>query len=217
MVNVDGTGLKTLDVGRPADSASWLPPLGQEIVFRGQQLLDTDPAPGIWAVHPDGTGLRELSARPAVNTGDSMVLAVSPDGTRVSYTDGNSDISRVQILDIATCADIALPDPTGYMHQFGPAVYSPDGRTIANQRDDGDGTHQLVVAPSDGSGTGTPIGPRPAGSAGDIIYAWTPDGSAIIAAYDADQTARLLPVDGSTSTVLSRGSFAFVDVQRVAP
>ena len=51
---------------------------------------------------------------------------------------------------------------------------------------------QLVVAPLDGSGTGIALGPRaPFGSDGPTInnYSWSPDGTAILANYDADKKA----------------------------
>ena len=41
VVNVDGSGLTTLDVGKPAHFVSWLPPLGGEIVFRAEQDTPT--------------------------------------------------------------------------------------------------------------------------------------------------------------------------------
>ena len=67
VANVDGSGITTLDVGRSAHFLSWLPPLGREIVFRGEQLTPADPPPGLFAVHPDGSGLRQLSRTPASN------------------------------------------------------------------------------------------------------------------------------------------------------
>ncbi|MFL5714770.1 MAG: TolB family protein [Chloroflexota bacterium] len=226
VVNVDGTGLTTLDVGRPAHFISWLPPLGREIVFRAGKLLSSDPVPAIWAVHPDGTGLRQLSVRPAENDDDYGTPAVSPDGTRISYWSStpispgsDTAVAHIHVLDLTSGQDIVLPDPTdGFTNQFGTAYFSPDGRLVGYVRDYSvDSTYQFVVAPSDGSGTGTPIGPRLAQPFGDVNYAWVPDGTAVAVDYDRDQTARLLPIDGSQGSILGTGALSFADVQRLAP
>jgi hypothetical protein len=218
VINVDGTGRTTLDVGRPAHFISWLPPLGREIVFRAGQVLPSDPGPGIWAVHPAGTGLRELSVRPAENENDYMTPAMSPDGSRVSYT-SNGAYAHIHVLDLATGQDTVLPDPNGgFTHQFGSAYFSPDGRLVGYIRDfPEDKTYQFVVAPADGSGTGRPIGPRLSQPFGDVNYAWVPDGTAVVVDYDRDGSVRMLPIDGSPATVLGRGSMSFADVQRLAP
>jgi Tol biopolymer transport system component len=105
VVNVDGTGLRTLDVGRPAHDVSWLPPDGKEIIFRGEQLVDTDPPAGIFAVRPDGTGLREVSTRPPVDSYDFQSIAVSPDGTRLAFR-ASGGVFRIHIW-------ICRPAPKG--------------------------------------------------------------------------------------------------------
>jgi len=218
VVNLDGTGRTTLDVGRPAHFISWLPPFGREIVFRAGQLLPSDPGPGIWAVHPDGTDLRQLSVRPAENKDDYMTPAMSPDGSRVSYS-SNGLVAHIHVLDLRTGQDVVLPDPTGgFTNQFGSAYFSPDGRLVGYLRDfPEDGTYQFVVAPADGSGTGVPIGPRLSQPAGDANYSWVPDGTAVVVDFDQDKTVRMLPIDGSPAVVLATGASAFADVQRLAP
>jgi Tol biopolymer transport system component len=218
VINVDGTGRTTLDVGRPAHFVSWMPPLGEEIVFRAGKILPGDPAPGIWAVRPDGTGLRQLSVRPAENDDDYMTPAVSPDGKRVSYT-SNGSTAHIHVLDLATGQDTILPDPTeGVTNQYGSAYFSPDGRLVGYIRDfPVGGTYQFVVAPSDGSGIGHTIGPRLTQPFGDVNYAWVPDGTAVVVDYDRDGSVRMLPIDGSPATVLGKGTMSFADVQRLAP
>jgi len=217
VVNVDGSGLTTLDVGRSAHFISWLPPLGREIVFRGEQNTTAQPPPGIWAVHPDGSGLHELTTKPAADRYDFQTPAVSPDGTEVSYT-GSGQIARIHILDLRTGIDRILPDPDGVTSQRGSAYFSPDGRSVGYLRDYAeDDTFQFVVAPVDGSGTGTPVGPRLPEPAGDVNWTFTPDGSAVVVDYGNDGTVQLLPIDGSPGSVLGKGDLSFADVQRLAP
>ncbi len=216
VVNVDGSRLTTLDVGRSAHFVSWLPPLGREIVFRGEQNTTAQPPPGIWAVRPDGTGLRELTTSPALDRNDYMTPAVGPDGSKVSYTSVVPS-AQIHILDLRTGVDSILPSPPGITDQSGSAYFSPDGRLVGYQRSYPDKTFQFVVAPVDGSGTGTPVGPRLPELGGDVNWAFTPDGSAVVVDYGNDGTVHLLPVDGSPGSLLGKGDLSFADVQRLAP
>jgi WD40-like Beta Propeller Repeat len=63
VANVDGSGVTTLDVGRSAHFLSWLPPLGGEIVFRGEQLTPADPPPGLSPSIPTAAGCASCRRR----------------------------------------------------------------------------------------------------------------------------------------------------------
>ena len=220
IVNADGSGMRALKIGRPVHLPSWLPPDGREIVFIGEQLSSDDPPPGIFAVHADGSGLRQISVRPAVDAQDYGEVNVSPDGTRVGYRgdDGPGGLFQAHILDLRTGQDRVLPSPAE-AGQFGP-LFSPDGLSVVYLRGLEGNKVQLVVAPVDGSSTGRPIGPpAPLGSGGPTInnYAFSPDGKAVIANFDADREARLIPIDGSPGSVLIDGDLALPAYQRVAP
>lgn len=220
IVNADGSGLRTLDVGRPVHLPTWLPPGGGEIVFRGEQLSDGDPPVGIFAVRPDGSGLRELSTRPALDENDYSDITVSPDGTRIGYRgdDGPDGLFRAHILDLRTGEDRVLPQPDG-AGAFGP-LFSPDGRSVVYLRGTARNAVQLVVAPADGSSMGMPIGPKGViGNGGPTInnFAFSPDGTAVTANDDVAQAALLVPIDGSPASVLMRGELAFPAFQRLAP
>lgn len=224
VVNADGSGIRTLDVGRPAHEISWLPPDGKEIVFRGEQPSAADTPPGIFAVRVDGTGQREISTRAAVDENDYQGIGVSPDGQYVTYQDTNFDANppwglfQVHVVSLRTGEDRVLPQPAGTA-QMG-ATFSPDGRNVAYVRIDSASLVRLVVAPVDGSGTGVAIGPaEPFRQDSENInnYSWSPDGTAILANYDADKTARLVPIDGSPPIELTKGDLALPGYQRLAP
>jgi WD40 repeat protein len=220
VVNVDGTDLRTLPVGRPAHEISWLPPDGREIVFRGEQLHDTDPLSGIFAVRPDGTGLHEISTMPALDKNDYQEVAVSPDGTLVATTRSVPDQgSQIHLIDLQTGDDRVLPASPDAVAQQG-AGFSPDGLNVVYLRFHAGGDSTLVVAPTDGSGTGVSIGPiRGYGTDGPYInnYVFTPDGKAVIANDAKDKVTRLMPIDGSPPSILSTGELASAAYQRVAP
>jgi WD40 repeat protein len=220
IVNVDGTGLHPLDVGRPVNQLSWLPPDGPEIVFRGEQQIDHDPPVGIFAVRPDGSGLRPVSTRQPHDRNDFNDVAVSPDGRLVAYrAAGPDEPFSVHLIDLQTGKDRVLPSAPGSTGEGGPG-FSPDGRSIVYLRWFDDASTQLVVAPVDGSNVGIAIGPHgPFGPDGPSInnYIFTPDGTAVLANYDAEKVDRLLPVDGSPGVVVARGQLAFGSFQRLAP
>jgi Tol biopolymer transport system component len=218
IVNADGSGLTTLVVDRSAHQLSWLPPNGTEILFRGEHLDAGDPPPGIFAVRPDGSGFRPISTRPAISDNDYQDVAVSPDGRFVAYREAGQRF-WVRVLDLRTSEELVLPQAPGSTGEGGP-VFSPDGRSIVYQRWAADSSTQLVVVPADGSGLGVAIGPKaPLGRDGPTInnYIFTPDGTAVIANYDAEKVDRLLPLDGSPPTIFARGEVAFATIQRLAP
>jgi len=218
VVNVDGTGIRTLDVPGDEQFVTWLPPDGREIVFRSAPAGPTEPGPRLLAIRPDGTGRRTLTRRSPANGNDFMTPALAPDGSRLSYT-SNGAVSHIHVLDLTSNDDRTLPDPTGgSTNQFGSAYFSPDGKSVGYLRGyPEDRTFQVVVAPVDGSTTGVPIGPRLPDLNLNVNYTFAPDGTAVVVDYDPDGSAWLLPVDGSPGTLLARGTSAFGDIQRLAP
>jgi Tol biopolymer transport system component len=211
----------------PAFFPTWLPPDGQEIVFRREGS-----SPAIMTIRPDGTGLRQISESPANNEYDFGSLGVSPDGSNVTFTRWSSDVPyadtrgwlpRVVALDVAAGREMLFPTPpeTG---QRGPVAYSPDGALVAYARIDRGGLFQLVVANADGTGNERTVGPLrvgpPDGSSIDASWAFTPDGKALVVRYGTDDAGatHLLPLDGSPETqIIGSAGFEFVDVQRLAP
>jgi Tol biopolymer transport system component len=217
IVNVDGSGMRRLDVGRPVHLPTWLPPDGREIVVQGEG----DSSPGIFAVRADGREVRELTTRTPFDANDFKDSGVAPDGTRIGYRgdDGPGGRFRSHILDLRTGQDQVLPQPPEAAAQSAP-LFSPDGQTVLYVRFYQDHTEQLVAAPADGTDVGLAVGPRvtfreDGQNINNVLF--TPDGKAVLANYDAEQAARLVPIDGSPSTVLIRGELALPAYQRLAP
>jgi Tol biopolymer transport system component len=209
-IRLVGTGL--------AHFPTWLPPDGDEIIYR----LETR-SPGIFAIPADGKGKRrELSTTPPNNEFDYQSISVSPDGATITFTRWSSNgRPRVFALDVATGQVTPFSTTTGASQ--GTAVFSPDGKLVAYARIDPAGTYQIVVADANGSGSERTIGPKRLAQVEtgnvDASWAFAPDGTALLVRYGNDEqgTTNLLPLDGSTGTKLGSGGFEFVDVQRLAP
>jgi Tol biopolymer transport system component len=229
VVDVAGGEPKRLPANGSVHFPTWLPPDGKEILYRVE-----GPNPGIFAVAPDGASRpRVVSTERANNDQDYGALAVSPDGTRVTFTrwasvgvpdiDTNGWWPRVYALDVKSGEEMQFPTADGY-GQRGFATYSPDGTLVAYARVYREGAFQIVVANADGSGGERTLGPKKPGprdgSSVDAAWVFTPDGTALLVRYGNDDAGatHLLPLDGSPGSVLlDTGGFEFIDVQRLAP
>jgi len=153
--------------------AAGAPAGGGLIVFDSTR----DGANRLYAVRPDGTGLRRLGP-----TG--TVARVSPDGSKVVFSDLSE---RLRVLDVATGSVSKLagfPD-VGLGWDFTEWPWSPDSRHFAIGDDAG-----LVVFPASG-GAGTRIT-----DGSDSVPAWSPDGKRI-AFSDSTGGVSVVDVDGS--------------------
>ena len=219
VVDVDGGEPRKLVGTGPAHFATWLPPDGNDIVYRTETGT-----PGIYAIAADGTSeRRRLSTTPANNEFDYQAIALSPDGAHITFTRwSEAGLPRVFRLNVATGEETPLSMSAG-VGQRGTATYSPDGALVAYARIFSGGGFQLVVANGDGTGNERTIGPRKAGPPGGTevpaTWAFTPDGTALMVRFgdDAEGTTHLLPLDGSPATDLGSGEFEFIDIQRLAP
>jgi TolB protein len=99
IVNADGTGLHRITPLRlrAGDGPDWSPD-GSQILFRSpetEDFLDSD----IWTIHPDGTGLRQVThAGPATKV---YSASFSPDGTAIALgmtgIDDQADVYTIGI------------------------------------------------------------------------------------------------------------------------
>jgi Tol biopolymer transport system component len=97
---------------------------GKWVVFTSNRKTSSD----IYRVHPDGTGLEQLTNDPAFD--DQAVF--SPDGKKIAFVSSREKQADIYIMDLATKKTINLTrNPAG---DFRPA-WSPDGKTIAFSTD----------------------------------------------------------------------------------
>ena len=216
---------RTLDLGGllPA-TVSWLPPRGDEILFRGQGFSQDSTA--VFAIRPDGTGLRALTPGGQNDAAYSTPLA-SPDGSRIAYADWEGQtILRLHVFEIASGRDWMLPGPTATSHRE-PVAWSPDGRSllIVENTLDGPapstGVGQLILVEAGGPGSALALGPAfpLAGddSDGQIRAEFSPDGSTVFMVHGQDHQLWTIPIEGSAATTTAWPSEYLPAVQRLAP
>jgi Tol biopolymer transport system component len=226
--SVTGDGLFLLDVdgGNPprqlaatmdiADAVVFRPPLGREIAFRAL----VEDGWGLFVMNDDGTNIRPLlDPVPVEMDMHAASIVYSPDGQQLfyqSYTPASADRAE-------GCCQLWVMNADGTnAHRFdkesleawsGVPAVSPDGQWVSYWYVHDAATHQVHVAPADGTGYPNRTGPE---MADFVPWAWSPDSSKILLApVDASETAYLLNPEGGPFETVPWG--AEMDWQRLAP
>ena len=218
-VNVKTPGpTHQIDVGDPQMTflvPNFLGPTGAEIVFRGETRVSDQRHSGLFAVRPDGGGLRPLTPTDG-GGGDYLFPQPSPDGHYITYTtwDDPAQLNRIHVLDLRAGGDRIVSNP-GLSQGF--ASFSPDSQRIVFLTYGADRT-QVTVAAVDGSSQ-LAMGPNYANvkdaSVGGIF---SPDGKSVLVNDSGSKETRLVDVaTGGDGQLLdwSRGNIS--GWQRLAP
>jgi len=208
---VDGSAAPVaIDVhGRTAEYLAFRPG-DRELIFRGTNA--TDPA-GMFAVGADGRGFRTIIA-PAEGDGTSL----SPDGTKIVYQTWDGTLGIIHIVGVDTGVDSvpAFDPPASAGLADDKATWSPDGTRLVFVTYQG-ALSQLSVASAAG-GSRVPIGPTMRACACQVWADFSPDGSKVLAHYDADGSTWLLDPTGTTEgTQLPSPVTDALSWQRLAP
>jgi Tol biopolymer transport system component len=212
---------RLLDLGAhmTATFPNFLGPDGGEIVFRGQ-IRTNDPSrqSGIFAIHPDGSGLRPLSPTDGDIDGGYQFPQPSPDGRYVAYTvwDSTAKRDRMHLLDLTSGMDRALDLSGGDSEGF--ATFSPDSNriifgTYANDR------NRIKVSPVDGSSRPLAMGPSYPIVQGQYLYGtFSPDGTSVLVTNDATKETRFVDAaTGGDGRIVPWVADAGTAWQRLAP
>jgi Tol biopolymer transport system component len=160
LMNTDGTDQHKIAGG--GDFLSWSPD-GSRIVF----VLDD----GLWTVHPDGTGIIQLTHSPSYDD----LPTWSPDGSRIAFVrEGAIYVVNADGTGVRDVVDVKGLDP------FQPQ-WSPDGTQLAFEA--GDSTFDIYLVNADGTGL-TAIAHDP--KLDENWPVWSPDGALITYAITDD-------------------------------
>jgi dipeptidyl aminopeptidase/acylaminoacyl peptidase len=158
IANVDGSGIRHLDVGRPVGNAAWRPPLGNEILFTDVEVSSLGDG-GIYTIRADGGAIRTIL--PAASDRFRGMKMWSPNGTRIAYGEWVDSLDltvRTHIINADGTGDHLLASPSGGVWEA-PMAWSNDGTRLLSIRgyDGSYGTSRAVARPVDGTDTGVEI------------------------------------------------------------
>jgi hypothetical protein len=229
IVNIDGGTTRPLDLRKAAEFMSWLPPSGEEIIFRSQL---TSSLYGIWAGRPDGTGFRPLTELDGVDGSTYQNPIVSHDGHLLAYNTW-VDLSehRLHVRNLSDGSTQILETPEPYADHY-PQAFSPDGRWLLIAQTireteccPADGVGQLLLAPVVDLGSARPIGPtiQVRHAEGDpwLSGTFSPDSKFVLeqlaTANGRGKTLWTIPIDGSPGFSEPWPGSGLPTVQRLAP
>jgi Tol biopolymer transport system component len=201
VVDADGTNVRdvTNRAGLDDLEPAWSPD-GQWIAFHaaGHSLLPMNTLPAsdfeLWAIHPDGTGLRNVSLRPPElgEVGDSAAWDVkpawSPDGRSIAFESYrgavnsdtlNSEIWVMPFSATATAVDAVQLTDTPTSSEWFPS-WSPDGTRIAFMREPHGGDFEIWVLSLDTAGHSVAETQLTVNTKHDMVPLWSPDGRRIL-------------------------------------
>ena len=206
-----------IDIGRPMTTTfpNFLGPLGAEIVFRGVASTEGGIQSGIFAVHPDGSGLRAVTPTDGDRDNGYQFPQPSPDGRYVAYTvwDPSVERLRIHLVELANGEDRLMTDAS---RSEGYATFSPDSRQIVFV-EFSEGHGQLMVEWVDGSAAATPVGPIHADS-DDVTGIYSPDGRSLIVKNGTLKESRLIDATtGGDGQILPWSADGVTGWQRLAP
>jgi hypothetical protein len=223
VVATDGSGpLRDLGLGDLVpDAPLWRPPDGREIVFRGYR----DEGWGLYAISPDGTGLRALAPIVPTSVADQGYSQprLSPDGSRATYwhntvlpakreDTGEDRKSEVHVLDLQTGQSERIGYDPVSRHELLPK-FSPDGRSVLFVRFPRVDDASLLIAAADGSDLPRQIGPHQLWCC-NAVFDFSPDGSKVALSFGEGRPLQV--IDIATNAVEVGGPADFASWQRLA-
>lgn len=208
---MDGTTQVLVGPEVTAEFVQWRPD-GGELIFRGVTSGPAGSTSGLYTVRADGTGTGPVAVvGPTAGDGHGQNPALSPDGTKVIYTQWEPGRLWVVDLDTGKLKQLLFQP---YVESDYYAEWSPDGSQIVFNRGRAQEEYHLAVGPADG-GQVIDVGPKMPWDAAAVAV-FSPDGSKVIARYSNGSTRIFGITDGSEELLPPTNEF-LASWQRRAP
>ena len=211
---------RKLDLGDAPMSASFpnfLGPAGTEVVFRGRVPGSLGGHSGIFAIHPDGTGLRPITPTDGNPNDGYLFPQPSPDGRYIAYTAWDPVLEglRIHLVDLRTGDDRIVTDVS---RSDGFATFSPDSQRIVYVSYL-PGRNQIWAGKVDGSEPPLPMGPNYVQKDEQFVSGiFSPDGQSVLVSDPVSQESRLIDVaTGGDGQVIPWAAADISGWQRLAP
>jgi len=178
VVPTDGSApLRTLETGAEVTFVSFLPPDGDEIVYRGVVRTPDGERSGIFAISVDGGQPRPLTPADGNPEDGYEGPSPSPDGKHAMYQswDPVAARERLHVLDLEAGTTEAIGQ-TNALYGEGAGMFSPDGKLIAYRAFQSGGFELYVVA-VDGSAAPRMLRGM---TVGDAWHEFSPDGTKVM-------------------------------------
>ncbi|MFL5679988.1 MAG: hypothetical protein ACJ77B_05245 [Chloroflexota bacterium] len=213
IVDVATGKIRDLDVnGLNVDNdVLWRPPNGDELIFTARPNATSGKGASLYAIKPDGTGLRTIATRTREDW-PFLGVDLSPDGQTLTYwmyesVAGSADPhARIHLINLGTGKDrVARFDPSAV--EESELHFSPDGKTGTIVEAGTKAT--LAVVDIAKESVVRQIGPQFVGNE-DKSTAFSPDGKTALLAFDGGHpdlidiaTGNVHVVDGFTGSYSS--------------
>jgi hypothetical protein len=224
ILQADGSGARTLDLGMPANRPAWRPPDGRQLSFRG--LVD-----GNWALflaNADGTGAVQVPVTRDLMEAPYEVLgpAWSPTGDRIAFHrltatpgNGNGTGMRIHVAEIDHVGRVVEQQTFTFnasSDEEQDVQWFPSGDRIVFTRYDAGTNYVAVGEPVDGARS-RDVDVRSTGEIGAFRVTIAPDGTYLVVHDWTDNSdLRVDPISGEASLTDLDGD-DLVWIQRRSP
>jgi Tol biopolymer transport system component len=226
IVQADGSGARTLDLGMPANRPAWRPPDGKQLSFRGQ----VDGNWGLFLANADGTGVIQVPVTRELMEAPYEVLAPawSPTGDRIAFhrlTDtpdnGNGNGFRIHVAEIDAVGGVAAQRTLAFdatSDEEMDVQWLPDGKQIVFTRHDKGTDYVSIAEPVAGARSRDVEVSTTTGDVGMLRVTLAPDGRTFIVHLWDDNSDWLVDVEtGSARKLADLSGDDLVFIQRRAP
>jgi hypothetical protein len=173
--SVDGKSVRAIPLGVDGEPA-WSPK-GDVIAVSQDAAAGAAGPPGIYTVHPDGTGRKPLATGGVFRNDVPIVLSWSPDASRLAVVTsfGSGELEHIYVVVAAGGMPRRL---TSHTERNVSLAWSPDGSRIAFSSQRGKGPGEVYVIRSDGSDEHAVT--RSTGGESSADPQWSPNGSWLV-------------------------------------